>query len=266
MEVRPFKLLNDSELKFLGALVDKAARHWAQDWLAEVFCQVSVSAAAASSRSAAMQARAPAWRRVVLAEDHWVGVFMSAVSAQGLDGAFNGNAESELNDGLLMQDLRDRVLSALMEQVYHETGETATKRQMDYSAPSAPAWHVGSGAMVADIRLGDASQALTLSLMLSPELVSRALAGRMQPHAPPSELARLREALSVQPAELEAWVGAAELGLAMVQSIAVGDVIKLDARVDEPLHVCLKDNIGQELCGGFLGTYKGYKALQLTAK
>lgn len=266
MGVRPFKLLNESELASLKSLIDKAASQWAQDWLTEAFCEITVSLAEASSRGAAVQSRATAWRQIMLTDEHWVGLFVSAVSAQGLDAAFSSGAAAELNDGLLMQDLRDKVLAALAEQVGHELGIASAERRIDYSAPVAEVWRAGAGAVVADVRLGDASPGLTLGLMLSPALVSRALAGRIKRHAPAPDLARIREALSAQQAELEAWVGSAELGLAMVQSIAVGDVIKLDARVDQPLRVCLKDHAEQELCGGFLGTYKGYKALQLTIK
>ena len=62
---------------------------------------------------------------------------------------------------------------------------------------------------------------------------------------------------------LEVYAGESELALPELATLAIGDVIKLDRRLEDPALVKL--GAGAPLCAGHLGTDGNHKAVQLAA-
>jgi flagellar motor switch protein FliM len=72
----------------------------------------------------------------------------------------------------------------------------------------------------------------------------------------------LSRALQTQRVVLDGVAGEAELALEDLTTLAVGDVIKLNRRISEPLQLCIRG--GGVVCAARLGASKGRTALQLT--
>ncbi len=87
--------------------------------------------------------------------------------------------------------------------------------------------------------------------------------GTREPSSPAvSGLSSLAKALHSEWVTVEAIAGEAELTIEELRSLSVGDVLKLDHRINQPLQLCVRG--GGAVCGGRLGTSKGHTAIQLT--
>ena len=127
-------------------------------------------------------------------------------------------------------------------------------------APPAAAWRRGSGALRIDL----VWPAGETALLLDGRATAHWLAARHRPpRAAPARMHDLRAASGHGRLRLKAWSGAAEIDIATLQSLAVGDVIPLDLRIDEPL--CVSVDGRPALARAFLGTQGGRRALRLTA-
>ena len=69
-------------------------------------------------------------------------------------------------------------------------------------------------------------------------------------------------ALQAQVVELDGIVGEAELAVEELSTLAVGDVIRLNRKISEPLQVRLGG--GAVVCAARLGSLKGRTAVQLS--
>ena len=65
------------------------------------------------------------------------------------------------------------------------------------------------------------------------------------------------------PLRLGAWTGHAEIDVASLQALAVGDVIPLDLCIDQPLRLSVDGR--QAVRGAFLGSRDGHRVLRLAA-
>lgn len=260
MRIRPFKLINKTEFGFIHVRVQEILAGWTEKWLLDN--AMSVAAAAADNAKESIGGGAANWRRVSISPECWVGIYASFPSLNLLSTSLSG-ARSVLTEeppSPLLCELVNKALLDLAESVF--TGLLGKQERADIirQAPPEETWKWGSGAVLID--LGFAGE--KFHLLLSPELTNRTLGKVAASQESTGNLISVVEALASQTAELDVWLGDAELELAVIQSISVGDVIRFEKKIDQPLHVCLKDNKEKEICVGFPGAYKGNKAIQLT--
>jgi flagellar motor switch/type III secretory pathway protein FliN len=167
-----------------------------------------------------------------------------------------GDTPSPLVAGSLaaaLQDLGATVLGAL----------NPTQERSDVISivgqPPAETWAPGSGALMIDIERKPLHLRLLLPGTLSAAYLRPAEAARTARSAAPLE--KPLSLLATRAVRVVAQLGEAEIDIGTLQSLAVGDVIKLDTRVDQPAQIFSTD--GTPLCHGHLGTRDGHKSLQL---
>jgi hypothetical protein len=125
--------------------------------------------------------------------------------------------------------------------------------------PPAACWDRASGAAFLSLPVQDCA----LVLLLDPACTARLLERMPRPRRAQPALADPRSCIGHTRVELRIWLGAAELELALFQTLAVNDVIQLDGRIDEPLRLSVAGHATTRR--GFLGQRGGRKAVRLTS-
>ena len=135
------------------------------------------------------------------------------------------------------------------------------RRRSRSKPPADHCWRRGSGAAIIEIDLG----AQALALVGSPVWVAQQLAAR--PRAKPplrAELADPRLCIARARLSLQAWAGKASVEIGVLQTLAPGDVIWLDARIDEPLPVSVQGRESGRTA--YLGSVEGRRAVQIAPR
>ena len=191
----------------------------------------------------------------------WVAVACSPTFFGQLGNALiqAGQSDGFVVGGKTSALLAELVKRALADFLLQLGGSSATAGKIqDAEMPDAQTWEAGSGAVVADIALGDEK----LMLVIDADRVASMLASVPSKSVRKAQLTKPVDALANGRLKFNVLVGEAQLELALLQTIGVGDVIRLDTRIDEPLQVVNSD--GKRVCGAFLGSSDGYKSIQLT--
>ena len=128
------------------------------------------------------------------------------------------------------------------------------------NVPSVDVEGPGRGCLVANVTLG---AEVSLELVLGRPLLARWTEGAAFEPGQSVPLVSVREGLEAESVAVEVVVGVAELSLAELQSLSVGDVLRLDRGLKDPLMVLFDD--GQRVCGAHLGAVRGRRAVQLAA-
>jgi len=273
MAVRPYKLINRSEREVLTARLTEGMRRWAARYVPDdalIRCEVALPGEpmpCAERREWMLASRQSAEVLAIGLPEDWPRglaglVLMDPAVRQGrqdrqtvvLDPA-GLQLMRELGAGLL-EELGQSVLNAAfaMHSASAEGGPT-------WSRAPAPdlTGRPADGQVLGYCSLGDT---LPLVVTLWPETVQRCLAAeapRSEGQAPIEPLSR---ALQAEMVVLEGIAGEAELVLEELTSLAVGDVIKLNRKISEPLQVRVRG--GDVVCEARLGVSRGRTALQLT--
>jgi flagellar motor switch protein FliM len=113
--------------------------------------------------------------------------------------------------------------------------------------------------MVCDCRVADR---LSLLFALAPLTVLESLASVAARSVGAVQLEARGRALQSETVVLEAIVGEAEIAVEDLGSLSVGDVIKLNRKIHQPVQVCVRG--GGPVCAARLGLSRGRTALQLT--
>lgn len=101
-----------------------------------------------------------------------------------------------------------------------------------------------------------------LLFLLSPDLVATYINLEQQRHkSGPAGTIPIRRAIEQNSVTLDVIAGDAELTLSDLQTLQVGDVVRLDRKLHELLRIGVVD--GESICSGHLGATKGSKAVQL---
>jgi flagellar motor switch/type III secretory pathway protein FliN len=264
MQTRPYKLLGSGELAWLTRSAQQSLDNWAGEWLAGTgSTAVRCLPAHECSNKNRLAGQPAAWTRFSMPQGHWFAILLddhaAAVLAGGLFGpaGAGGRAPGDRQSALALSVVRKAAahmsLSLLKRMV--PLGDAALPAISSDSLP-APVWQYGSGAVVFEISLAS-EQVWALA---APETVIAACDGRGRRPGKP-ELTDLAQALQRQKVELQVSSGEAEMELGTLQTLAVGDVVRLDTRADEPLAVT--DALGAQMGRAFLGVNEGSKAIQL---
>lgn len=257
----PYKLLNRSELTHIEVAVKAACRGWVDTWLGEdEDCEVTCH------RSADCQGTllAPEMRWLVVGttvEQQAAIVcepeFLARFGARLLAIESAGGAVAEVAGSPLLADVALSATTSLLNAVAADDGAMAISATRS-SGLSPEFLRQGSGAAIAQIDCG----VTRFFVALGPQRVAGILSTMEYGVTRRAVLTKIVDALSNQRLQLHVLAGEAQLELGLLQTIVVGDVIKLDTRVDQPLRVVNGES--GRVCNAYLGTQQGRKSIQLT--
>jgi flagellar motor switch protein FliM/N len=255
MKPRAFRLLGESQLARVAAASGEAFARWSGAWFGPGL-ECAVEARPAANAGPARLADAQLHVRAA-GGGSWAAVVAGAGAYRAAARRFASQAgETWAAGGELPPVLRgaaEECFAALAGEIVGAAG--AERPARDVEAELDAAYRHASGAAAASATL-DGEPILAL---LGPELVST-LCGVARPRAR-GGLAPRMDCIQDARLELRAVAGGAELGIGALLSIAPGDVIVLDARIDQTFP--LAGPGGAALGRGFLGSSDGSKALQL---
>jgi hypothetical protein len=261
MTIRPYKLVNRTERGILTARLTGGMRRWSTRYAlddAQIHCTLVLpgedTAQIPEPREWILAAHQSAPVLAIGLPEDWPRGLAGLVLSQSvaLDPA-GLQLLRELGAGLL-EELGQSVLDAALAIHPAEAG-------LVWSRATAPAFAVGpaDGQVFGHCRLGEA---LDLIITIWPETVQRCLAPDAPRRAAVVPVEPLSGALQAERVVLDGIAGEAELALEELTTLAVGDVIKLNRKISEPLQVCIRG--GGVVCAARLGASKGRTALQLT--
>lgn len=241
--MRPFRLFGSRQLAALQLEAGRLVGGWAADWLGDGPAELTVHAATAPAQPGP-----------------WLSMHggRGAAFVARADGAIEAAIFGEVARGqpsALAAEVGDAALADLLRRCL-DAAEGTTPAS---DAPSPELWRRGAGALCVR-RQGRAG---TLELLLDAEITQRWLARHPAPARAPAALQPLRPAIGSARVRVEASVGGAEIDIATLQSLVVGDVLLLDHRIDRPVRLGVAGRPATQ--GGHLGCADGRRALQLVA-
>jgi flagellar motor switch/type III secretory pathway protein FliN len=256
MEHRPYRLLNKTGLAAIERRLAAAWDAWTAAWLAthppaRIRCYRAAEYRVARTRPEAWLYAGPAAASVALT--------CSAGFAGRLGALLTGSGAAEIRGSAspLRDELVRGALAELVALLCPWAAGSAAARIGGAEALPEHGWEAGSGAAVAVLEWDRELVELVLGAAQVATLLPPAAAPARQPGT------RIADALGGGRLTLKVLAGEVQLELGLLQTIAIGDVIKLDTRIDQPLQVVNED--GARLCGAFLGSCDGRKSVQLVA-
>jgi flagellar motor switch/type III secretory pathway protein FliN len=281
MSARVYKLINRSEREALLAPLRGILGRWMEHYAAgdpTTCCTLLLADEAALDRTVARQwiqgTRLPGSEPALAMglEEGWeqdlASVVLGERQAAALDPAGH-KLIHELSAGLFAE-LGQRVLEALLPKQpaagavsWVSLGSTSLgwTSVADEPAAGVPALQSRSGdpTMLCECRLGER---LTVLLALPPATVFECLASTPASSAGSLQLEPRSRALQSETVVLEAIVGEAEIAVEELGTLSVGDVLKLNRKIHQPVQLCVRG--GGPVCVARLGALRGRTALQLT--
>lgn len=264
MNVRPFRLWGTSALHVLNDKANEAIRAWIDAWFAAPPALLVDGVQMRAARGPLGGTVEDHWWRIIGPQPYWVGLHIPTGArraiAEGLHGFRQAGPLPDRSSSVSQQSLNRAILDLgqRLLMTFGVTLESGAARTVQQS-PVPSVWDKGSGAIMAEMQSGGEK----LILLLPPELTIQPVTGHQSAQTRP--LAARSDSLDSQSVRLRAWVGTAELRLDAMQSLRVGDVVRLDCGIDQPLRLLL-DAPGREerlLAKGYLGTAQGRRAVQL---
>lgn len=236
MDWRPFRLLNDRELNLASDVVRRVLASWSADWMdagepGEVRC-----VAACDHANTTLSRESDTWLVAGGAHGAYAWICVSDSLRATLERRlFGDQAGRGVRKSKLIPAVLESALRSLLELLVAASGEQKPpERRVSQDAhPPAQVWERGSGALACVVRLGE----LTLEVVLA-EPWGRRLFPSVSPaqRRLPAPIDR-RLCLESCRARLTVWAGSAAIELGQLQTLAPGDVVKLDLRLDTPLRV-----------------------------
>lgn len=253
----PFRLIGDTERAALRKATQEATQAWAADW----FATAPSTAIALTADCGPQAAPSGTWMITSIDADAWVAWKLDDQPCREyaqllLDAPLGSIAKPTPLLRMLIDDcLHDLAARLLLAAGLGDAGLTV-------ASGSLTEWRTGYGSGAVSGSLGgDLPQQ---EFVLGPSVVAGISA---RPSAPPlatPELLPRTNAIGSAKTRIELLLGEAELSLAELANISVGDVIRLKSPFREPLTVKTVD--GQPLLKAHLGTRNGRKALQVIGK
>jgi flagellar motor switch/type III secretory pathway protein FliN len=258
--VRRLRWWSDAALLVAAGNLRRTLDPWAAGWGLSVHEVQACNAALAGAMPAPAEQHelAAGAARLWHGGGHAIGAMAALLFACPPDEASRSALAGELAAGA-WQDLLEALASGLSGDV-----PVAPRDSTDVER----AW---SGAVRIDVELRGAGPASRFSLRLNEALAAAWCAAPTKvPDARPAPqragLAALAEVVAPRPVRVSVHLAPVELDLGTLQSLAVGDVIRLPHRLDDPLHVGV--DLGDEpsrtpLCRAHLAQRDGRLAAEL---
>ncbi|KQQ96166.1 FliM/FliN family flagellar motor C-terminal domain-containing protein [Massilia sp. Leaf139] len=257
MKATPFMLIGASALASIESAVMPALHAWAGEW-GIVHDAVSVGARRAYEHGVQ---DGLAWS-CSYAQDHHAYFGWHPASTEGLCALmFPPDIAPAQQDAAMAQlapaaarQAMEALAMALTAVAFPGGGRSPASR----TAPGAALYARGAGAVVLSIAVGS----VRASLLLDGACVRALAAPAGALHLPPLGKIDLQGALAGTGLTLDLTVGSAQVGLNHLLALAVGDVIRLDTSVEQP--VALRLPSGAAVLNGYMGKSGGQLAVELT--
>lgn len=263
LAVRPYKMLNASERAMLTARLGKGVDTWTEEHLAgsdPAVCTLvsaqEAAAALAEEREWMLGSRLPSGEVVAIGlAGEWprdlARLVLTGRSALSLDPA--GLALMRTVGARLVEGLAHAVLAACL------PGQSFEGR-LSWTRLETPRINIGAGSGHCLVRcqLGDSA---SLLILLWPATVLECVGPPPLSKDVQAAVESRSRAIRSEVVVLDAVAGEAELAVEDVTTLAVGDVLKLDRALSEPLQVRVRG--GGQVCSARLGALRGRAALQL---
>jgi hypothetical protein len=268
MGIRPHKIINRSERALIERRLLEGLREWAERY-AIVPLAPSCRMRTAAEKPDESEPPVAAWWRC---EQGGVQVL-----ALGLPGDWPATLGGLLLPASVLEGGAQPEISLLRSlgiELLHELGETlldalrgakpVTRRQWREEPPATPPTATMNGSLESIAVTCEMAGVLTLHLRIEAATVEDCLGAKTLPLPRGLPKGRLSEAVRGERVTLEAVLGTAELSAAELMSVRVGDVLKLNRALHEPLELHVRG--GGVVCGARLGLHVGRTALQLTTE
>lgn len=263
MEALPYKLFGTHERAALAAALEGSLAAWAAAWLPTPGA-IRIDCAPACETPARRAGRGPgSWIRLAGTQGgEWIAAAVAPDDLLVLAQALCGGADPRLltafaGSSEIAGEAADSALHELCASLLGSPQARSTRG--DEAAPPQSAFTAGSACYGAEITLGAAK----MVLVTGAEWTLRLLRGRLGAPGAAPRLAERRSGVAGQCVALQVVAGWAEMDVAALRGLAVGDVIALDARIDRPL--VLAGAAGAPLCHARLGSRGGRRAVALSA-
>jgi hypothetical protein len=258
MKASPFMLVGTSVLASIEAAILPVLRAWAGEW------GIAVDAVTAKAQRA-FEHGAPGERLAwscFAAHDRHAYLGWHPAATEGLCALlFPPDLAPGRHDAAMAQlapaaarEAGEALASALANAAPGGAGRAPASR----TAPDGALYARGAGAVVLSIAVGGARA----SLLLNGPCVHALAAPAGTPALPPLTRVDLHDVLSGTGVALDLTVGTARVGLNNLMSLAVGDVIRLDTSVEQPVAMRLAS--GAIVLNGYMGKSDGRLAVELT--
>jgi flagellar motor switch/type III secretory pathway protein FliN len=253
MDARTLSLLGESDLLRVRQAAARALEEWRAVWGVELQ-ETQIACSRAWESAVRTRVFEEDWTCWECDDRGWVAaapVLFSLVRE-----ALFGRAEPEASEPSVAREVGDRAVDDLIGRLLGAGAPPAICKRVPDPAPEIPAdvFKHGSGAALLDIKIGESQ----LRVVAGRGATRASSAGARTGTQTPGES---HVALHALPVTLEADLGELDIDLATLQSLEAGDVVRLSARIDQPLRVCGPG--GKTVCLGDFGSQEGFRALSL---
>lgn len=255
MAVQPYVLTSQAVLSQLQQRIAGRVGQWCTDWgvapdAVTVTCQRAWEAGAPSGTAEGCMYQS---------QDKLLGLWTTLHCAAGMqkllfsvDHRFEGQS---MRPESMAAHVAREALQALQQVVRDDVLGIASVEQA--GLPPAQGWRPGAGSVLVCIAIEEHALFAWMNLAsvadLAPAPVKAAL--------PPIAAGAWQRALAPVAVRLPVEIGAAVIDVAGLLSLAVGDVIRLDALLERPVPV--KSVTGEMVCGAYLGRVGEHMAIEV---
>jgi hypothetical protein len=247
MNVRPYALLASSTVTAIGKRVESAVHEWCAGW------GIDRSAVAVESRRAWDSAvpTAAEWRFLTSVEGERVWFSAGpALVEEVLSCMFAPDhrfrERGRVSAGSIASDSAQAAIDDLAARVASVFGTTPGYVSEAPAQPPEVLFVCGSGAVSISVGIGKSG----CCVLADHAAVLTAVPLGGQPEGASVQWPRREDLLGGLPISLPVVLGSAEVEIGNLLTLAVGDVIRLDTLVDQPLPIVSPD--GKALCAGYL--------------
>ncbi|MDK2125131.1 FliM/FliN family flagellar motor C-terminal domain-containing protein [Parachitinimonas caeni] len=251
MESRRFVLYRPAILAQVEEQLLAVLQSWAQPWgLDTKLFAIHVEPAHQVAQVARLQGRH--WH-TAKGDSVWLGLGEGMLRAieQRLFSRDHSDPDTENHrDSTLASEIAGEAATDLLNTLHrHWVGEGAT----ELAACAVPKSARGDGALICTLSLGPRSAYLYLGSGLFSKSLSKPAAR--------GKLALLPAALTHQRLQLALELGEVTLTLGQLETLAIGDVVRLGTNIDQPAKLITTD--GRMVCHGHIGACEGVRAVEV---
>jgi len=259
----PFRLLGRSTVDFLVTRAQQSLERWRTDWMLETKFTVACAAATADQVS---DINAADWRQHQLLSGVSVLIYAQPTLLQSIEHIIFGKSKTQITNepnqpSYIALGVAKDAHKNLFESLIHGLTE-----QTSQSLPSAHdqstfnrLFQKGSATALCTIKFHHEVINLLLPYKSIPKT---AKSGEENQSLPPVKMSSLNQALTNTLVTLNVEVGGAELTLGHLNTLAVGDVLRLDSSLDGGISVSGPGTL--PICNAHLGRLAGSYAIELT--
>jgi flagellar motor switch/type III secretory pathway protein FliN len=260
MSARPYSLLGRSEIERVQQIITNVFELWCEEWLAE-HPSYSVLAKAAPAAGYAEQALQNQWCRLNQDENciYWLSnleadEWHSLLFGQSMELVHSGGQVIPLAHSVVEEAVKD-----LFQSIFRQLNSPAHSSNIHFeSKQTIPANQLTTGSAAIAVEIG--LQQGGLKIMINHALAEQYLRGEpLKQNRAAVELPK--HIVHAQRVKVQAWIGEAQIDIASLRSLAVGDIIPLNRAIDHPISARIAD--GQALGQAFLGSSGDYRALEI---